>query len=490
MNNRDASRRDPCGSPAQRTGGLRLATTGIRRVCVVVIVMACFAVTAHAGQTSPALRGACAGVSWQGAWAAAPSDADSSYSDQSLRLIVTPLRGGSTLRVRLSNRLSDEPVTFGSVYVGKQRSGAKLVPGSNRPLRFDGQTSVTIPAGGEVESDAVALSFRAFEHLAVTVHVSGTIAAATRHLAARQTSFISDPGAGDLTADDDGSGFTRTTTTRPFLTGIDVLAPRRNGVVAAIGDSITDGDQRDRMVHEISIDQDARYPDFLARRLKSSRFGARLSVVNLGIGGNQVLVDFRTFAGPSLLSRIEPDVLEREDVTDVILLEGINDLGSLQAPPASPEALIEGLERAVRLLKSSRRDGRPLNVLVGTLTPAGTAVFPSYVAAEPQRQIVNEHIRTSGIGDGYVDFDHAVRDPSDPSRLAPEYDGGDGLHLSPAGYERMAQEVDLAQLRGRDCQAARLPHSAIGEREVDATASSSGEADSSEVVHRATRQER
>jgi lysophospholipase L1-like esterase len=36
-----------------------------------------------------------------------------------------------------------------------------------------------------------------------------------------------------------------------------------------------------------------------------------------------------------------------------------------------------------------------------------------------------------------------VRDPSTPTNLLPTYDSGDHLHLSPAGYQAMANAIDL-----------------------------------------------
>jgi lysophospholipase L1-like esterase len=48
----------------------------------------------------------------------------------------------------------------------------------------------------------------------------------------------------------------------------------------------------------------------------------------------------------------------------------------------------------------------------------------------------------------------AVRDPSDPDRLRPEFDGGDHLHLNAAGYAAMAGAVDLGLLRGTSVRAA------------------------------------
>lgn len=136
---------------------------------------------------------------WVGAWAAAPSDSGPTYADQSLRLILTPLRGGDTARVRLSNRFGAGPLTFERALLGRQASGADLVPGSNVALSFAGARRVTVPAGDEIVSDPVPFSFEAFERLAVSVFVPAP-GGATRHFAARQTSYVAAPGAGDVAA--------------------------------------------------------------------------------------------------------------------------------------------------------------------------------------------------------------------------------------------------------------------------------------------------
>jgi lysophospholipase L1-like esterase len=95
-----------------------------------------------------------------------------------------------------------------------------------------------------------------------------------------------------------------------------------------------------------------------------------------------------------------------------------------------------------------------LNVLVGTLTPSEGALEPllhGTAETNANREAVNAYIRESGIGDGVVDFDRALRDPEHPTRLLPLYDSGDHLHPSSAGYRRMAEEVDLSPLKGPRC---------------------------------------
>ena len=124
----------------------------------------------------------CATTHWVGVWSAPPTDAsrgtglgdrvDGSLNektatrDDTTRAILTPTYGGSTLRVRLSNRFGDGPVTFAHVTVARRQAGAALVPGTTaREVRFGGRRSVTVAAGRDVVSDATTFSFRAFASL-------------------------------------------------------------------------------------------------------------------------------------------------------------------------------------------------------------------------------------------------------------------------------------------------------------------------------------
>jgi len=67
-------------------------------------------------------------------------------------------------------------------------------------------------------------------------------------------------------------------------------------------------------------------------------------------------------------------------------------------------------------------------------------------AGEAKREAVNTWIRTSGAFDGVIDFDAVMRDPADPLRLDPAYDSGDHLHPNDAGYQAMADAINLQML--------------------------------------------
>ncbi len=151
-----------------------------------------------AGVVAPpasAARRDCRGSHWVGAWSASPSSPTGQiFINQSLRLIVNPTIGAKTVRVRLSNRYGTAPVTFTSAFIARRRAGASLVPESSRRLRFRGRRSVIVSAGREVVSDAVRFGYRAFQSLAVSLHVYASTSPASEHFAASQNSYATAPG--------------------------------------------------------------------------------------------------------------------------------------------------------------------------------------------------------------------------------------------------------------------------------------------------------
>jgi lysophospholipase L1-like esterase len=393
---------------------------------------------------------------WVGAWGAPASDSSArsiptdpsgdlavQVENSTVRSIITPTRDGQVLRVRLSNLFGTAPLTFGGASAAKQTGGAKIA--APVPLLFNGQVSVTVPAGADVVSDPTVLPFAAGESLAISTYVPTSVDVPTRHFAARQHSYQTDPGVGDQTFEVSEAPFDNTSTSRLFVTGMDVLTPGV-GAVVAFGDSLTDGYRGTVMPPHnpespVGLDELVRWPDFLAARINAK--GVPLTVVNAGITGNMVTMDGTSnpAAGPSALSRLNRDVLSVPNVSTVVLFEGINDLGH----GATFESLTEGYQSIIATLHQ-----RGIRVVQGTITPAGANA--SYgVSADPTlnplRIRVNEWILESSPADSIVDFDKAIADPADPSYIRADLDGGDGLHLTPAGYQLLANTISLEQIK-------------------------------------------
>jgi lysophospholipase L1-like esterase len=314
-------------------------------------------------------------------------------------------------------------------------------------VRFSGAATATIPAGRDRLSDPVKLTFHQFQELAISVTVTGAIVHPIEHFNTRQTNYLSPAGSGNLAASVSAAGFTTKLPSRGwyFLDGLEVSAPARTGAMVAFGDSITDGfqGQKSPLVEELStINTNGRYPDDLQRRITAA--GIPLSVLNAGISGNRLLQGPPGIFGPSGLARFRADGLAEPGVTDVIVLEGINDIG--QTPGITARQIINGYKQLIHQAHAAH-----IAIQLGTLTPSGGTIMASYgdPAANTLRTAVNHWIRTQRLSNGIIDFDAAVRDPAHPSRIDPRYDGSDHLHFSLAGYRAMAQAVGRKLLRTR-----------------------------------------
>ncbi|MGA8115682.1 MAG: SGNH/GDSL hydrolase family protein [Actinocatenispora sp.] len=372
---------------------------------------------------------------WIGTWATAPALARHLRCAQcTIRNVVHSSAGGPALRIRLSNAYGVGPLLVGHATAALPATpdSPAATPDTMRDVTFDGRPDVRIPAGGVVWSDPVRMTVPADHDLLVTTYLPSGRPTVDSHPVARQVSYLA--GGTDAADDVGGVRFTRTTGHWYVLTGVDVRATGYQGALVTLGDSITDGVGS-------TAGANRRWPDLLADRLLSRPAGQRMSVLNVGIAGNRLLLGARTPGlGRRALTRLDPDVLDQTGVRTVFLLEGINDI---QERPHQVHAarIIAGYRE---LIEDAHAHG--LRIVGATLTPfGGWRVYNARL--ERVRETVNAWIRTSGTFDAVVDMDAAMRSPGDPHRLAPEYDSGDHLHPSDAGYAAMAGAVDIATLQ-------------------------------------------
>ncbi|MEV6967002.1 SGNH/GDSL hydrolase family protein [Hamadaea sp. NPDC051192] len=354
------------------------------------------------------------------------------FTDQSVRQVVRVTRGGSTLRVRLSNAYGSAPLAVAGASVGVARDGASVKPGTMHTVTFDRSPSTVIPAGREAASDVVPMHVSPLQRLTITLYFAQPTGPATFHMHSFATSYRAP---GDHQLDQSAAAFGETTTSWYYLTGVDVNGSDEHGsgAVIAFGDSITDG--------AIStVDANHRYPDLLAERLVAA--GRPVSVLNAGIASNQVLGTFPG-GGASALDRFHHDALDQPGVRSIIILEGINDIaiGTLTTgEPVTAAQLIAGYKTLIQ-----RAHQRGIHIIGATITPTKAAMeTPFYTeSGEAVREAVNDWIRTSGAYDAVVDLDRAIADPADPRRMRPEYNSGDGAHPNDAGMRAIADAIDL-----------------------------------------------
>jgi lysophospholipase L1-like esterase len=362
-------------------------------------------------------------------------------------MVVKPTIGGSKVRVRFSNAFGSTALAIGGARLALTREGASIVPETDTALTFGARMPVTVLPGAPTLSDPVDFKLEPLREIAVSIFLPGKVTASSVHFWGQHQTYVSGPG--DLTAKSELPDSTKQMSWY-WLADVEVWVPEDIAATVAFGDSITDG---------VGAKQGdyADWPDSLAVRLAENKKTAAMAVVNEGIGGNRILHDG---AGASALARFDRDVLAQPGVVNLIILEGINDIGfpHLKPPPRQGEAppkespfadqfvsaqdLIVGLRQ---LIERAHQHG--IRVFGATLTPFEGADYYS-PEGEAIRQEVNQWIRRSGAFDGVFDFDAAVRDPKHPAQFLQPCDSGDHLHPSAAGFKAIAEAVDISALRG------------------------------------------
>jgi lysophospholipase L1-like esterase len=380
---------------------------------------------------------------WITGWhaAAQPGPAHPGLSGATVRMVVHPQVTGSQVRLRLSNAYGTTPLDVGAVTAARSDGAAGLVSGTARPVPFGGRQAVLIPPGGEVVSDPVPLAAEAGSPLAISLFLPVVPEVLTQHAVALQPSFLSGPGDAAFGA---AAAFRSQLASWVVLTGVDVRAPRPVNTVVAVGDSITDG---------VGAAAGQRWSEALGARLADAGGATTMAVLGAGISGNRLLSGADPQHGDVPIARFDRDVAAAVGATDVVLHIGTNDI----AAGRSAADIAAGLRR---FAERARAAGK--RVFLTTVTPseAGPHGTPAASAARQELNAwVREHGRTHA--DGVFDFAAAVADPVRPTRLAPGYDAGDGLHLSAADYRALADAVDLSALSGSPCLAGDPPARAV-----------------------------
>jgi lysophospholipase L1-like esterase len=350
------------------------------------------------------------------------------FTNQTVRMVVRTSIGGQRLRIKVENAFNSAPVTIGAAHIALRAKDSEIVAASDRALTFNGKPGCILSPGVVRLSDPVDLKVAPLTDLAVSLYFPGETGPPTSHGTGLHTTYISREG--DFTGQP-AIADAATTLSYYYLAAVDVEAPAAAAALVTFGDSITDGTAS-------TPNSDHNWPSLLAARLAKNKKTASVGVANMGIGGNRVLYDG---SGASALARLDRDVLSQSGVKWVMLLEGINDIGRVGTnTPEAPTAddLIAAYKQLIEIAHT-----HGIAVIGCTLTPYEGAGY-SREPGEAVRQAVNTFIRTGGAFDAVVDFEAATRDSGNPKRFRAAFDPGDHLHPNDAGYQAMADAVDLA----------------------------------------------
>lgn len=367
---------------------------------------------------------------WRPAWTAAaaparfdgPPEAPLGYLNETIRQDLRMGVATEAVRIRISNEVGLEPLTLNAIT-------AAGPDGRVLPVTFGGLAEVTLPVGVALVSDPLSIPLERADVLTVSLHAPGPTRGVVRRTPVRL-------GTGEVVVPADATLVNR----QSFISAVYALTDEPPAVVVALGDSITEG-------ATATLGAELDWPSVLNRRLEAACPGAFV-VANLGISGNQVVRDGRS---PNVRARLDRDVLSLPGVTHVILIEGINDIrhdGNPANVGRTPEEVIASYRQVI-----DRLHLHGIKVVGGTLTAfAGSERFDE--RSESARQTINAFIRDSGAFDAVVDFDRATLDPARPEAMRTDFARDDRLHPNDAGYEAMAEAVDLSAIvpAGQSCE--------------------------------------
>ena len=375
---------------------------------------------------------ASAGKHWVATWATAEQVVEPhncppapGLENNSIRQIVQTSISGKEVRVKFSNEFSQGPVTINAAEIAlAATAGASsdIVAGTEVSLTFGGSKSVTIKPGELVTSDPVKFPMKNRENVAITMHLGeASSTSVTGHPGSRTDSYL---------IEGQGSDFTNAVKTAHWyiINAIEIKAEKKARAIVVLGNSITDG-------RGSTTNEQNRWTDNLSRRLLANKKTSRVSVLNMGLGGNCIL---QGGLGPTGKSRYPRDLFQQEGVKYIILFEGVNDLGGRgdaiakanQIQEVYKQIIAEAHERGIKVY------GAPVMQFKGN----------NYYSEnhEAGRQQLNQWIRTSGYFDGVIDFDAAMGNPDDPAQLNPKYlFENDYLHPNAEGYVQMGNCIDL-----------------------------------------------
>ena len=370
---------------------------------------------------------------WASVWGNAVSVAENrpeSFSKNiTLRYPIYSHFEGSALKLTFDNYCGTEPITITRTTV--------CIEGRFIPVTFNGQTSVTIPAGEHAVSDSLTCHIKTQSTFDVSFYLED-------YTQMRSTVFTCGPlskgsyalGNQTLTADFP-MDISRPTHYFYFLSNVSVYTSTENRTLVCYGDSITAQD----------------WPDYLTLRCKEEGYD-HTAIIRRATSGSRILREYNciTYESYGLKgSRRFPHEVPTDGADTVLIQQGINDIihpVGTDVNPFRPMSDLPTVEELIEGLKYYINEARSYGyrVYVGTLLPIeGWRTYAPF--REEMRNAFNDFIRTTDLIDGCVDFDKAVCDPANPSAFLPEYDSGDHLHPSAAGYKAMAAAVSKALLK-------------------------------------------
>lgn len=359
---------------------------------------------------------------------------------RTLRVYAPCNIAGTGVYLHFSNRYSEKPVWIGRMTLSLAGADGQPVANSMRGVTVYGQPQFALVPGQQALSDCIDLCPAPGQTLVVSLYYPGADKVSAGNFV---STFASRSTKGDwcttaelprprvlsqLSRSVLPYDITSATTT---LDAILIKTPKRAprpSVVATFGDSIM---QQGAWVTPFTQRLYAAYP-------------GRISVCNLGIGGNRLLFDspaaLKGLYGEAGIKRFCSDIAPIRGLSHVIFDLGTNDLG-LPGKDGVPESELISLhdyQRAASMIATTLHE-RNIKVYAGLLLPR--QVNGVYTPEREQLRLsINHWLQHCALFDGVLDLAAPVS-RADGS-LNPDLFLPDGLHPNKEGGRVIADAID------------------------------------------------
>lgn len=369
-------------------------------------------------------------TAWANAISVAEHKPEGYAKDITLRYIITAPFDAEAMWLTFDNFCSRENVIIDRATVAISDGGVKLEEGTVTEVTFNKVEPCMLIAGMNNKSDKVKFSVKKGQEIAVSFYLRGytSMRSGVVVMGPLSKSFFAE---GDFTNSDLDLEYTKDNNMVYFLSQIEFLTEDDNRSIVCYGDSITAQN----------------WPDELAI-LFNANADNRTAVVRRAASGCRILRQYSCIKYDSYGLKADvriPHEFPVSGADTVIIQEGINDI-------IHPVGVEENLFRPWDDMPTFEelRDGQKyiieemhklgMKVYMGTLLPIGG--WRTYEPFRDElRMKLNDWMKSFDEIEGCIDFDRAVQDIDRPSFMKTEYDSGDHLHPSPAGYKVMAKEA-------------------------------------------------
>lgn len=364
----------------------------------------------------------------------------------SVRIVLTATASGTKVRFKLSNKYGTSTMIINRATVAKSKGSDQIDKSTCKQLYYKGErTNFKIPAGQEIYTDPVDFNVEALEDVVLTIYAAEYQPITTVGLSGGRAYLTTDNATWDEDLEFSLALKYKSINAIPIVGSMDVYSQEPDPYsVVVIGDSTVSNN----------------VPLYLSRLINAEGC-SNVGVVGKGIFGNSLTSDGQgmigNIYGPSVLNRMEKDVLEQPGVRYAIIKIGANDIthpesASIKDYGHYTQPTADDMIKAFKQFINTCHDN-DIKVIACSITQWKGTTRNYFGEDEYQWNEddwiialdVNEWLSTTKMLDGFVELNEMSADPNDPDKFRSDLTE-DWIHPNDTLQQMWANAIPLKKL--------------------------------------------